>query len=64
MDSIFEEVNVAHAFLLTYHDDHPNVPSLTTNITAGFPVTPFICDVCERTITERSQLSYDFLFKF
>jgi hypothetical protein len=54
---------LAEALLLVYHNDHPNIPAKALNISEGLPSLPFICDVCEKEISNPDELSYDFLFK-
>lgn len=57
-------LNAVDAFLLVYHDDHPAVPALAADISEGLPPLPLTCEVCEGIITDKSHLSYDFLFRF
>jgi len=57
---------MAEAYLLIYHildDTDPPVPILARRLTDGFPEIPFVCDNCEREITDTNELRYDFLFK-
>lgn len=54
---------VVEPYLLIYHSIHPDAPPiLARNMLDGPLSLPFACDLCEKTITSRDELLYDFLF--
>lgn len=57
------DLRLIKPFLLVYHKEHLDVPIQTRDLLEGFPPVPFTCPECEREITQKDQLSYDFLFK-
>jgi hypothetical protein len=51
------------ASLLVYHVAHEDGPPFMKRaIEDGLPSLPITCDLCERPISKREELSYDFLF--
>jgi hypothetical protein len=54
---------LVEAFLLVYHNAHPDIPVLARSMLEGFPTPPLTCKICEKDIEQGTELSYDFLFK-
>ena len=59
---ILSEENLAKPFLFVYHNQHPNTVIEARPLEKGFPTIPLLCDICDETIKDGSQLSYDFSF--
>lgn len=55
---------LAEAFILVYHNEHPETPISKRSLIGGLPTLPMQCEDCDDEIENPDQLSYEFWFKF
>jgi len=59
--TVLEKEEFCQMKLLIYHNCEPDVASGTIPFGQGFPNIPWVCPLCEKSVYDYKELSFDFM---
>ncbi|MEA5553803.1 hypothetical protein VB713_22965 [Anabaena cylindrica UHCC 0172] len=62
--TILEDEGLCEMKLLIYHNCEPDVPAGAIPFGQGFPNLPWFCPLCEKSVHDYNELSYDLMAHF
>lgn len=62
--TMLEDEGLCEMKLLIYHNCEPDVAAGAIPFGQGFPNLPWVCPLCEKSVHDYNELSYDFMAHF